>query len=357
MLRTEIAQRRLLSQALTYSNFDSPAAVVRHMGAMQAQDYGQAVWAIGARFNGGNLQKVEAAIASGEILRTWPMRGTIHFVPGEDAAWMLQLLTPRIVAADKRRQQHLDLTVPLITKCGDILQTALSGNKQLTRPQITALLANHGITASGPRLYHTLWYLAQIGLICIGPMQGKQQTFVLLDDIAPQRRTLSREDALAELAKRYFTSHSPATVADFANWAGIGLTLAREALAFVKSQFVTTTVDGQDFWFTPTTPKHLSPTVHLLPGFDEYLLGYKDRSAVLELIHAGKVVPGGNGIFKPMVVLDGEIVGVWKRTIKKAVVVVEVEMFTAIVPPKAALATAVKHYSDFLGLPAELIVR
>jgi len=356
MHRSEVARRRLLSQLLAGQNPASPATIVHHMGAVQAQDYGQAVWAIGIRC-GGNLQKVEAAIAEGDILRTWPMRGTIHFVPREDAAWMLQLLTPRIIAAEKLRQERLDLTMPIITRCGEILHANLSGGKRLSRPDITALLAQNGVNISGPRLYHTLWYLAQTGLICIGPMQGKQQTFVLLDEWAPSGQTYSREDALAELARRYFISHGPASVADFANWTGVGLTIAREALAFVKSQLTATTVDGHELWFADNTDLPASPTVHLLPGFDEYLLGYKNRSAVLELVHAAKVVPGGNGIFKPTVVLDGEVVGIWKRTIKKTVVTVEIDLFTAIALPQPALAKAIQQYSDFLQLPVEVTVR
>ncbi|HSW80823.1 MAG TPA: winged helix DNA-binding domain-containing protein [Candidatus Saccharimonas sp.] len=355
MLRTEIAQRRLASQALVGSNFDSPVAVVRHMGAMQAQDYGQAVWAVGARC-GASLQKVEAAIASGEIVRTWPMRGTIHFVPREDAAWMLQLLTPRIITADKRRQERLGLTISLINRCGEILQANLNGGKQLTRPQIAELLAKNGIDATGPRLYHTLWYLSQVGLICIGPMQGKQQTFMLLKELAPNSRKLSREDALAELAKRYFTSHGPATIADFANWAGIGLTIAREGLAFVKGGLTSVTVDEKTYWFASSVLSSAQQSVLLLPGFDEYLLGYKDRSAVLELVHAGKVVPGGNGVFKPMVVLNGEVVGTWKRTVKKAAVHIAIDLFTPVTLPQDLLAKAVQQYGDFLNLPTELIV-
>lgn len=352
MEHPEIARLRLLNQRLAGPKCADPAAVVRWMGALQAQDYGQAMWAVGIRMQVPSLEAAEQALAAQQLVLTWPMRGTIHLVPAEDAAWMVNLLAPRILKGEATRLKQLEVDEAVIERSRTAFYEALRGGHRLSRADMLLRLAQAGINPEGQRGYFLLRYLAQQGHICLGPLDGRQQTFALLTELAPNARQLSREAALEKLARRYFRSHGPATVHDFANWAGMSVTDARLGLEAVQAQLISEKVDGKPYWFAPleTGAAFSDPGIQLLPGFDEYLLGYKDRRAVLEAEHATKIVPGGNGIFKPMVVVDGQIVGTWKRIIKKGAVDVAVSFFGAAKVSREALVAAAGQYCAFLGL-------
>lgn len=354
MTRVDIAQRRLLNQHIAGERFGHPEEVVKWMGAMQAQDYQQALWAIGVRMRSATPMDIERAIASGKIVLTWPMRGTLHVVAAENVRWMLELSAGRRLAADGSRRKQLELDESILERCGELFHDALRGGKRLSRSVMMKLLEDTHISPKGQRGYHILWYLAQTGLICLGPMQDKEQTFVLLDEWAPMSRRLAREEALAELAGCYFASRGPATVADFAGWAGLTLTDARAGLESAKPGLVSEKRDGKDYWLSRDTPDdvaHDASSVYLLPGFDEYLLGYKDRGDVLAGEHAGKVVPGGNGVFFPIIVVGGRVAGTWRRVVKKNGVAVTLSPFTHLDVAHERLAESAKRYSDFLGLP------
>ncbi len=352
MTRLDIAHSRLLHQHIAGTKFARPDEVVRWMGAMQAQDYQQALWAVGLRMRAPTLASVEAALASGTIIQTWPLRGTLHFVAAENVRWMLELLAPRRVAADQTRRHQLELDERTLERCARLFRDALAGGQRLTRAALMRLLEHVQINPTGQRGYHILWYLAQTGLICLGPRQGKEQTFVLLDDWAPVSRRLTREAALAELTGCYFTSHGPATVADFATWAGLTLADARAGLESAKSSLVPERHDGEEYWrgTGAVDAPHEASSVYLLPGFDEYLLGYKDRSDVLATEHAGKVAPGGNGVFFSIIVVGGQVVGTWKRTVKKDAVAVTITPFTDVAVSSERIVEAAQRYSDFVGL-------
>src|SRR5437667_8624903 len=186
------------------------------MGALQAQDYQQSLWAVGLRTQSATVADIEQSIAHRKIVRTWPMRGTLHFVPGDDAKWMLSLSASRMLAKGRRRLEQLELDETIMERCKELFSDALKGNGRLSRPNAMQLLEDAGISTRNQRGYHILWYLAQTGLICLGPMQDKQQTFVLLDEWIPHSKALSREESLVELALRYFVSRGPAPVHDFA---------------------------------------------------------------------------------------------------------------------------------------------
>ncbi|MBW4439208.1 MAG: winged helix DNA-binding domain-containing protein [Pleurocapsa minor GSE-CHR-MK-17-07R] len=356
----EIGHWRLANQHVTGNVFASPKDVVAHMGAMQAQDYMQSVWAIGLRTQSPLLADVERAIENGDILRTWPMRGTIHFVAPQHARWMLRLCGARMLAADQSRLDNLDLTVATIMRCGDLLTDALSGGRRLSRPDIMALLENAGISTAGQRTYHILWYLSQLGLLCLGPMQGKQQTFVLLDEWAPNALDLSPEESLAALARMYFTSHGPATVQDLGWWAGISMTEAKAALELVRNAFVSETIDRKTYWMPESLAASARPQaaghVLLLPGFDEFLLGYKDRGAVLAAEYAQRIVPGNNGVFQSMIVIDGQVVGTWRRSIGKKHVEITLIPFQPLGALEDAAAEAAGAYARFVALPLKLTI-
>jgi hypothetical protein len=230
----------------------------------------------------------------------------------------------------------------------------------LSRAAMMRLLEGAQITPTGQRGYHILWYLAQTGLLCLGPRQGSEQTFVLLDEWAPVSRRLTREAALAELAGCYFASHGPATVADFATWAGLTLADARAGLETATLGLLCEQRDGKAYWRgddardAPDHAAHDASSMYLLPSFDEYLLGYKDRRDVLAAEHAGKVAPGGNGVFFPIIVVGGQVVGTWKRAVKKQAVAVTLTSFTDLAVSSTRIAEAAQRYSDFIGLPLSL---
>lgn len=351
----DIARQRLVNQRIDGEQFTTPEDVVRWMGAIQAQDYPQALWAIGVRTQSATLAGVEQAVADGKIVRTWLMRGTLHFVPPEDAKWMVKLSAARMLASDKRRLEQLELEQPTIGHAQQLLYDALVGGKRLARPDVMKLWEDAGISTKGQRGYHLLWHIAHTGLICLGPLEDKQQTFVLLDEWVPSSRELSRDDALAELAKRYFVSHGPATLQDFAGWAGLTLTDARAGREAATAALVTETIHGQEYVLAathaPGPTVRMKSSVHLLPGFDEYLLGYKDRSAVLAAEHAPNIAPGGNGVFLPMVVVAGQVVGTWKRTLRKNTLDIFFTPFSHLDDVEEQIVEAATRYSTFLGVP------
>jgi Winged helix DNA-binding domain len=352
MTRKNIPHQRLLHQHIARPSFDHPSQVVQWMGAMQAQDYGQVLWAVALRTVAATQTDVEQAIAERSIVMTWPMRGTIHLVSAMDVRWILELCAPRKLAADGLRLKQLELDKEILERCGNLFRDALAGGPPLTRSAMFALLERAGISPKGQRGYHLLWHLAQSGLICFGPKEGKEQTFVLLEEWVPNAPSKSREDSLSELAKRYFTSHGPATVQDFAGWTGLTLRDARAGLEAVQGQLISESRDQLEYWWADGVMNvSAASAVHLLPGFDEYILGYKDRRDVMTVEHAMRIVPGGNGVFLPMIVVDGQVVGKWKRTLKKNGVQIVLEPFLEIDSLEERVHEAIMRYCAFVGLP------
>jgi hypothetical protein len=357
MAVAEIGLRRLASQRLATGLFEHPAEVVRWLGALQAQDYYQSLWAIGSRLRKGTAEGIERAISERSLVRTWLMRGTIHYVPPEDVRWLLALVGPRLRVAEERRREQIGLPKAHIARSATLLAAALAGDRRLTRPGVMELLEGEGIATGGGHGYHILWRLAQDGLICIGPMSERQQTFVLLDDWAPrkQARDLSHRESLAALAGRFATSRGPATAHDLARWAGITVADARRGLAAADG-LVGADIGGAQHWVAAEEERPAAAArgrTYLLAGFDEYLLGYKDRDAILDPGHAGKVAPGANGVFRPMIVDGGRIVGTWSRSTRDRSLTVTLRPFVGSAAKLAAAVTPeATRYRAFLGLPA-----
>jgi hypothetical protein len=357
--RFEIPSNRLFNHHISLPRCQAPAEVVAWLGAIQGQDYPGAVWSIGLRLPNATESAVEQAFAERKIVRTWMMRGTLHVVAAADIRWMLDLLSPRVIANTALRSQRLELDDKIFGRCRKLFTRALTGDRQLTRAAMLELLARDGISTAGARGYHILWRLAQEGLLCFGPRSGKEHTFALLDDWVKPAKPVARESALAELARRYFSSHGPAPLSDFIGWSGLKAAEARAGLDAIASKLSKETIEGVTYWMPSETagPKAATQPAHLLPGFDEYLLGYKDRDDVLEGRHADKIVPGGNGIFLPTLVVNGRVVGTWKRVMKKKSMVITVSPFAPLKKAeKAALTQAVERHGNFIGLPAEWIV-
>jgi hypothetical protein len=351
---SRIALSRLANQGIATPTFAEPGDVVTWLGALQAQDYGGALWSIGLRMAGSTERDIERAIVERAIVRTWPMRGTLHFVAANDVRWMLALLTPRVIAGSAGRYRQLELDEAIVARSKEVFAEALQGGKQLTRDEMLQSLEQANIATAGQRGYHLLGRSAQDGLICFGSRRGKQQTFALLDEWVPQTRPLARDEALAELTRRYFTGHGPATMQDLMRWAGLTTAEAKIGLEATGKELVQQTIADRNYWMASDLAELSSgmESVHLLPGFDEYLLGYGDRSAVLDPADAQRICPGGNGMFSPTMVIDGNVTGTWKRTFKKGAVVIEMAPFRALTRRENyALSAATERYGEFLGMP------
>jgi hypothetical protein len=331
----EVALLRVVAQRIAGPRLPTAADVVRLLTAAQGQDLPGALLSIALRTASGDRAGVEAALNAGDVVRSWPMRGTLHLVAAEDLPWLIGLLGPRVLAGAPARRAQLGITDADIDKARVIAVDALSGGRRLRRADLLRALAEGGVEITGQRGYHLLWYLSQSSTLCLGPMDDGEQRFVLMDEWIPVPRTLDPEEALGELAERFFRSHGPATVKDLARWAGLKAAEARAGLAAVRPGLASLDVDGVEHFLDPRTPELLAGCrdeargTFLLPGFDEFVLGYADRSAVLDPEFAGRIVPGGNGVFRPTVVSDGRIVGTWQWSGRGAKRTVAATPFTA----------------------------
>ncbi len=345
-----LTRRRLHSHHLTGALFQTPAEAVGWLGAMQGQEYLAARWAVGVRTAGATEASVEAAVAAGEIIRTWAMRGTLQLVAAADIRWLIDLVGPPAIARHAPALRKLGLDEAGYAAAEPVLMKLLRG-QTLTRAEVFAGLEARGIATAGQRGYYILSRAGMRGRLCLGPLRGKQETYTLLDDVAPPAEPLPREQALAELARRYFTSHGPATLADYAWWAGLSMAEARAGLAGAREALAEHAVEGQAYWEAREGPAARTASgAHLLPAFDEFVLGYTDRTAVLDARYSPRVM-SKNGIFYPTLMVDGEVLGTWKRTLKKDTVTVTLSPFAPLKPAqRQALAAAAERYGAFLGL-------
>lgn len=341
------------NQRLLRPAFGNPAEVVRWFGAIQSQDYAGSLYAIGLRTRGACEADVERAIAQGSIVRTWPMRRTIHCVPAEDAGWMVRLLAPRQIARMDPYYRKMGITTRELERAGKVLHNALAGGRQLARAELYGELNTAGIATDGRpgvgRGLHLITHWALEGLICIAARKGKQPTFALLDEWTPRGRELKGDDAYAELARRYFQSHGPATVADFAWWAGIAMADARRAVGLIANWLEPVAIDGVEYWLARGQPEAASGPLPdlLLPAFDEYMVGYADRSAAVETTMMKSV---NNGLAAG-VLMNGRIAGTWKRALcaKNTVAVVPNLLRRLTGKERTALRRAAARYAAFLG--------
>lgn len=353
---SEIRSARMSSLLLTPHEHTSPLDVVQWLGALQSQDAASGLWSVGVRLPGTRDTDVNDAFERREILRTWPMRSTIHTIPAIDARWMLALTGVRGLDQLRSRRQQLGLLPRDLNGALDVIATALAGGRPLPRADLLAVLEDSGIATDGQRGYHLLLYASQSGLTCMGPQQGTSQTFALLDEWVPRPRVLTRDGSLVELAYRYVRSHGPATIKDFAGWTGLTLTDARAGVAGNEGRLVSVGAGAEARWLTTGLAQAIAdgslPTheVVALPGYDEYLLGYKDRSLHGDDTLLERVVPGGNGVFRATVVADGVVVATWTRTLTPSAVRIAVAPFARLSPRlKSATTRALEVYAGFLG--------
>ncbi|MDD1763785.1 MAG: winged helix DNA-binding domain-containing protein, partial [Methanobacteriaceae archaeon] len=349
MKPSDIPMCRLHNQQLEQSKFKKPSQLVSWLGAVQAQDYPGAKWSLGLRLPDSTDAMIEQAISEKKIVRTWLMRGTLHFVAVSDVRWMLELLAPRIIARNARRYRELELDEPTLTRSNEVLENALQDGKELSRRELLVILEQNGISTKGQRAAYMLQRASLDGLICQSVAIRNNPTYLSLNSLT-RSKTTKPEDALVELAKRYFTTRGPATLQDYVWWSGLLVADARAGLEAVKSRLISETINGQTYWRPSSTPlvSDTSPAVYLLPGFDEFLLSYKDRGASLDT-QAAKNVTLGNR-FSPTIIIDGRVVGTWKRVLRKNKVIISSKSFrkfSAI--ENNALSTAKRRFSKFLG--------
>jgi hypothetical protein len=348
---SNVGRRRLYHQRITHSAFKDAGEVVAWLGAMQGQDYGGTKWSFGVRLSGSTDADIERSIADGLILRTWALRGTLHYVAPADIHWLVGLIAPRQIAGNASRYKQLELDEPTLARSTALITETLQGGKHLTRTELLAILEANRISTAGQRGVYMLQRAGLERLIYQGPMRRNVTTFLALGE----GKTLPKDEALAQLARRYFTSRGPATLADFTQWSGLLISEARAGLESIKPELVEELIDNQSYFFSPETPKPPEHSLYLLPGFDEYVLGYKDRSAVLDAQFANSICPGGNGMFVSTIVSEGRIIGTWKRTIKKNTVDIALNPFRPLHADEMdVLGEAAARFGEFLGLTAML---
>ncbi len=361
-----IARRRLAVQQLTTPQHDDPAALVSWLVAVQAQDYLATKWAIGMRLapgrSGGASRAateatIDRALADGTLIRTHAMRWTWQIVLPKDVRWLVALVASRLVSGAGARFRELELDDATLRRSHRAIERALRDGAHLTRAQVAATLESAGVSSTEGRLSHILGHAELAGLICSGAPVGKQTTSALLDLRAPGARPpMPRDEAIAELALRYFRSRGPASAADFSWWAGVTLTEARRAIANAGDALVEDDGPGGVLWRADAPPPRASSTAHLVPAFDEYLVAYVDRTAVLAPEHQRRINAGG-GLLAPCVVVDGQVVGWWRRTLGRSGVTVEATLF-APVSERAdrAIRAAAARYAAFIGRPLDLAI-
>jgi hypothetical protein len=359
MEQSEIALFRLASQQLVDTDFSTPKELVYWMGAMQAQDYPMAKWAIGSRLPGLTDQTVETSIAKADLIRTHLLRPTWHFVAAEDVYWMLELTAPQIKAAQSSRDKLLELTEEVYAKSNATIENALSTGKHLTREELISALHQAGISTDENRASHLFARAELEKIICSGASRGSKTTYALLSERVPKPTECTRDEALAKLASRYFTSRCPATLQDFSWWSGLPARDANKALELVKSEFERAQINGRTYWVARGRALPLAKKVgaFLLPTYDEFIISYSDRSASIpEVLEQHLKQISDRGVFRPIIVVDGQVVGIWKRMLKNDAVQVEIEPFMDFdTSTKESITHTAARFGSFLGMKVDLL--
>lgn len=324
------------------------------LGAIQAQDYAGAKWAVGLRLGKNATDAmISQAIAEGTVLRTHAMRCTWQLVAPADIRWILDLVGPRMLARHAKRLEEVGFDKPTLRRGRAVILRALRDGAHRTRAELAAALRRADIAPDGSRLAHLLGHIELEGLICSGAPRGKQQTHAAMDTRAPNaRRYDERDEALAELARRYFQSRGPATIDDFTWWSSLIVGEAKRALDIVAAELVLEVIDGRTYWHAGAQPVR-SRRAYMLPPFDEYLVAYRHRDGVLAPVHA-KHHNAGGGMLHPCIVLAGNVIGIWRRTLSRGPVDIEMHLFGATTSKKKLLEAA-RAYGAFLGLDVNVV--
>jgi hypothetical protein len=352
MTEQDVLQYRLMSQHLSSNHFDSAAQAVACMGAVQAQDFSGAKWALAQRSRNLTNSAIDDAYNKGEILRTHILRPTWHFVTPQDIRWMLALTAPRVNVATSYYYREFNLDDVFFEKSNAVIAMAVRNGNYKTRKELNAILEEHGMGGSPQRLGLIIMRAELDAIICSGPMRGKQFTYALLDERAPHLPSLSTDEACAHLAERYFKSHGPATLKDFVWWSGLTTKDARrgiEAADYLTGEVVR----DKTYWFDATLMKTSSmiDDMFLLQNYDEYIVSYNDRSILFDPRHIALLGPRTNPLFYNCMIFHGKIVGTWRQTIKAREVIVSWQLFNSSSTQIQAAHSAFKNYEAFIEMP------
>ena len=349
-----IVQQRLANQHITRNELRDPARLVSWFGAVQAQEFGAAKWGLGLRLGPGMTDAMmQRAFDAGRILRTHVMRPTWHFVAPKDIRWMLDLTAPSVHRRMATYDRQLGLNSSIFSRAGKICERVLRDGNFLTRQEVGEHFARAGLPGKGWHAGHIMQYLELEGVVCSGPRRLKRSTYALLDERAPNARRLPRDDALGELARRYFQSHGPATLRDFVWWSGLPTPDAKRGLEMIRA--VEMKVDGKSYWTLGMRAGPRRSLVHLLPIYDEYLVAYRDRDAVP---HGSAMVPsqrGGYVQFQHALVIGGQVAGTWRAKASNDRVNVTVIPLRRLTPTERnAMRPTLRRYQRFLGVAVSL---
>jgi winged helix DNA-binding protein len=347
-----LLKTRIRNQRLTGTAFTSSEEVVGWLGAVQAQEYMAAKWGVSLRARGLTAASIDAAFDQGEILRTHVMRPTWHFVRPADIRWLLTLTAPRVHAMATYRRRQLGLDADTFRRTRRVLQRVLRHRTYLTRAEIGAAFARSGLPGAAEPLGHIMLHHELDALVCSGPRRGARFTYALLEDRVPRGRMLTRDESLAELTRRYFQSHGPATPRDFAWWSGLSMTDVRAGVAMVKPSLEDLVVEDQRYLrLEPDGARsgrvrtRADSGALLLPIYDEYLVAYRDRTAIAD--------PGVDTLGYSLVV-DGRIRGTWRKTLTPGSIVLEVSPDGRIDgSTRTAVQREIRRYARFAGVPVE----
>jgi len=352
-----IARQRLARSFLTTRPWSTGRDVVRALGAVQAQDYDGAKWALAQRTSGATDDDIEREFASGTILRTHVLRPTWHFVDPADIRWMLALTGPRVAKAMASYDRKLELDDKVYRRSHEAIARALRDGVHLTRTELKAVLAKAKVGALGvQRTAHLMMRAELDAVITSGPRRGKQFTYALLDERVPAVPSIPRDEALLELTHRYFRARSPATAQDFVWWSGLAMSDVKRGIDLARADLELITIDAKPYWADGAAPGKPKPSAHLLPNYDEFFIGYRNRSAMGERLAGVKSVTGGNAAMTYVAFIDGQLVGGWRRTSGRDAVRVELMPLTRLSSvERARLLAEVRRFATFAGKPVDLL--
>jgi hypothetical protein len=354
----DICGQRLANQLLGTRKLEKASEIVELLGAVQAQDYSAAKWGLAQRSHGLTDAQIEKQITDGAILRTHVLRPTWHFVGPADIRWMLALTAPRVRAAMASYDRKLELDAAVLRKSNTLLTKALRDGKQLTRTELSNALTKGGVRSDGTqRLAHLMMHAELDGLVCNGARRGNQFTYALLDERVPPAKEISRDESLHALATRYFATRGPATEDDFAWWSGLTKGDARRAALSAESSLEQAVVGGRRYWYrlNATAAKPKSLLARLLPNYDEFFIGLKDRTAIQTKLGTEKVQTGISYLRGHIATISGQVVGGWERTFKGASVVVTVRPLMRLSRvERDAISREAMKFAKFLQLPGRI---
>ena len=354
-MKIDTCYSRLAGQFLTTSRPARAVEVVRALGAVQAQDYAGAKWGVGQRTENATDAQIDSEIDTGQILRTHILRPTWHFVAASDIRWMLALSGPRLTALLGPPQRRLDLDRRVFRRTHAVIEKAMAGGRSLTRSEIRTHLERARIpTGTSLRLSHIVMQAELDGIVCSGPRRGKQFTYALLDERSPSGSALTRDEALRELGRRYFATRGPATAHDFAWWSGLTVTDAKRSIELNATEVQRVTLGDRYYWMSREAdrPPRATATAHLLPNYDEYFIGFRDRSAIAARLGDASPLMAVSGLVPHIIVVDGQLVGKWTRAAGKDGVVVSLQSFTRLGKRESArVVDQARRFGRFLGLP------